>query len=120
MTTRPDSSAPIPLAALANRMRIPVRGISNAALYDRFSSWLKSSGEREVSKEVMSRRLAELGWILFRLPRSQGQAKAYSRQTKVASHTVHTRAQSTRDDAVCTPVHGVSTSEHLVGNGCAP
>jgi len=25
MTTRPDSSAPIPLVALANRMRIPVR-----------------------------------------------------------------------------------------------
>ena len=81
----------------------PIVGASTASLYNRLRAWCDSAGEREPTREVMGRRLVEVGWEAFRLPRSQGQAPGYRQ-------SVH-------------PVQGVQGVRGFVcsaGNGGAP
>jgi Virulence-associated protein E len=78
----------------------PDEGIASAKLYDRFRRWCADAGEREVTREVMGRRLSDLGWDQFRLPRSLGHGKAYrrvSQRMKDAVFTVFNRVQSPPD-----------------------
>ncbi len=88
----------------------PSAGIPSSTLYGRFRRWCADAGEREAAREAMGRRLTELGWEMFRLPRAHGQAKAYRRPLieKPAVHTVHNRAQTCDDGDSVHGVHGVN------------
>lgn len=53
--------------------------VSTAILYRRFRRWCLDAGERELSREVIGKRLAELGWVKGKRPRSEGQAPGWRR-----------------------------------------
>lgn len=63
----------------------PKVGATTASLYGRLRAWCAAAGERELSREAMGRRLSELGWVSFRLPRSQGQTPSYRQLHPIAN-----------------------------------
>ena len=77
----------------------PKAGAATAALYQRFQTWCTKAGEKTPTREILGRRMAELGWASFRLPRSQGQAHGLRRPvigepTQHAQHTQHKEAEA--------------------------
>jgi Virulence-associated protein E len=87
----------------------PSAGASTAYLYQRLRAWCESAGEREPTRETMGRRLSELGWESFRLPRSQGQAPGYRHSLigKPTPHTLHTLHTNGPDALTVQPVQGI-------------
>jgi len=57
----------------------PSAGCSLATLYLRFSAWCEEAGERELTRELVGRRLGDLGWIQFRMARSNGRGSGWRR-----------------------------------------
>lgn len=94
----------------------PEVGASTHDFYQRLRAWCVSAGEREPTRETMGRRLSELGWEGFRLPRSQGKAPGYRQLMKVPPSTLSTMST----DAPVQGVQGGHPSERLSANGCAP
>ncbi len=65
----------------------PVEGAATATLYRRLQAWCVAAGEREPTRETMGRRLSELEWEAFKLPRSQERARGYRQLMKVPLST---------------------------------